>query len=272
MRRRTLDLDWGRMRVWEHGEGPTLLAVHGVGGSGRYFRPLAERLGHRYRIVAPDLAGFGASDKPDLGYDRAFHLANLDAALVDTPPGPITLVGHSLGGVFAAHWAASRGGERVAALALAAAPFPTGGGAEAWMRAGVAPTGATGRVRAMKLLVPVLALPIGVVQGFPAGVSLDYGRQRFAPRVRTLWWTLHDPDSVRDLAALRDLDAPSLLAFARGDRSVPPENLDRWADVLPRADRVLLDEGDHQFLLRDGLAPVVAWLLHRCDDAEDLAR
>lgn len=279
MRRRTLDLDWGRMRVWEHGEGPTLLAVHGVGGSGRYFRGLAERLGDRYRIVAPDLGGFGASDKPDLAYDREFHLRSLDAAIADAPAGPVTLVGHSLGGVFAAHWAASRGGERVAALALAAAPFPWGDGEQTWMREGVTPPEVTGRARLMKtllpafkVLVPMLALPIGVAQGFPAGVSLDYGRQRFGPRVRTLWWTLHDPASPRDLDALRGFVGPTLLAFARGDRSVPATNLDRWADVLPRADRMLLDDGDHQFLLRDGLAPVVAWLAARAPDAEGAAR
>lgn len=279
MRRRTLDLDWGRMRVWEHGEGPTLLAVHGVGGSGRYFRGLAEHLGHRYRIVAPDLAGFGASDKPDVAYDREFHLRNLDAAIADAPAGPVTLVGHSLGGVFAAHWAVSRGGERVAALALAAAPFPWGDGEQTWMREGVAPPNVSGRARVMKtllpafkLLVPILALPIGVAQGFPAGVSLDYGRQRFAPRVRTLWWSLHDPDSPRHLAPLRDLAAPSLLAFARDDRSVPPTTLERWAGLLPDAERLLLDEGDHQFLLRDGLAPVVAWLAGRVEGAAEATR
>lgn len=270
------------MRVWEHGEGPTLLAVHGVGGSGRYFRGLADRLGHRYRIVAPDLAGFGASDKPDVAYDREFHLRNLDAAIADAPAGPVTLVGHSLGGVFAAHWAVSRGRERVAALALAAAPFPWGDGQQTWMRDGVAPPSVSGRARVMKtllpafkILVPILALPIGVAQGFPAGVSLDYGRQRFAPRVRTLWWALHDPDSPRGLAPLRDLAAPSLLAFARDDRSVSLTTLERWAGVLPNAERMLLDDGDHQFLLRDGLAPVVAWLAGRvegAEDAEDAAR
>ena len=117
MRATTRTLDWGRVRVWEAGSGPTLLAIHGVGGSGRYFRGLAERLGDRYRIVAPDLGGFGASDKPDVAYDRAFHLATLDAVAGD---GPVTLVGHSLGGTFAALWAASRH-DRVAGLALVAA-------------------------------------------------------------------------------------------------------------------------------------------------------
>ncbi|MFM8944105.1 MAG: alpha/beta fold hydrolase [Actinomycetota bacterium] len=256
MRATTRTLDWGRIRVWEAGAGPTLLAIHGVGGSGRYFRTLAERLGTRYRVVAPDLGGFGASDKPDLAYDRAFHLATLDEVAGE---GPVTLLGHSLGGVLAALWAASRGGVRVAALALAAAPFPRGDGEQTWMRDGVAPPRSRGRLAVLKALVPMLALPVGVAQGYPAGISLDYGRQRFAPRVRTLWWTLHDPAVLADLEGLRALRSPSLLAFARGDRSVPVTDLDRWAALLPDARREVREAGDHQFLLRDG-SSVAAWL------------
>ncbi|MFM7717986.1 MAG: alpha/beta fold hydrolase [Actinomycetota bacterium] len=261
MRRRDLRLDPGRMRVWEAGSGPTLLAIHGVGGSGRYFAELAERVGDRYRVVAPDLLGFGGSDKPDARYDRAFHLGCLDAAVADVD-GPVTLVGHSLGGLLAALWASANPG-RVAGLAIAAAPFPWADGEQAWMRDGAAPPRRRGSVRALKVLVPLLALPIGVAQGFPAGVSLDYGRQRFGPRVRTLWWTLHDPDALADLEGLRSLRAPALLAFAQGDRSVPPEHLDRWAAYLPEAERRLLPAGDHQFLLRDGVGPVAEWLLAR---------
>ena len=115
-------------------------------------------------------------------------------------------------------------------------------------------------VALLKAFLPLLAVPVGVAQGFPAGVSLDYGRQRFTPRVRTLWWSLHDPAVLADLDGLRALRAPTLLAFARGDRSVPPEHLDRWATLLPDARREVLDEGDHQFLLRDGVAPVADWL------------
>jgi len=59
--------------VWEAGEGPVILAVHGLGGSGRYWQGLADAAGDRFRIVAPDLGGFGTSDKPRPRDDRALH-------------------------------------------------------------------------------------------------------------------------------------------------------------------------------------------------------
>jgi magnesium chelatase accessory protein len=46
-----------RFRVVTAGRGPTLLALHGTGSSSHSYRPLMRELGHRFRIVAPDLPG-----------------------------------------------------------------------------------------------------------------------------------------------------------------------------------------------------------------------
>jgi pimeloyl-ACP methyl ester carboxylesterase len=44
---------------------PVLLLLHGFPSSSRMFQPLFERLSDRYRLIAPDFAGFGHSDWPD---------------------------------------------------------------------------------------------------------------------------------------------------------------------------------------------------------------
>ncbi|MGZ5352827.1 MAG: alpha/beta fold hydrolase [Actinomycetota bacterium] len=250
---------WGRMRVWTAGEGPALLAVHGIGGSGRYWAALAGVLGDRFRIVAPDLAGFGASDKPrGAPYDVPFHVADLDASLGDEP-GPVCAVGHSLGGVLAASWAAASG--RASSLALLATPFPPADGAYAWMREGDPPSGSRVVTRTFRILVPLLSLPVGVARRYPPGVAFDYGRQGFVGRARTTWWTLHDPAAARALGegAERLRDIPTLLLNARDDRTVDLAAQDRWAELLPSAER-LVGPGGHQFPLRAGLGPLVAWL------------
>jgi 2-hydroxy-6-oxonona-2,4-dienedioate hydrolase len=43
---------------------PPVILVHGLGVSSRYMIPLAERLASHWRVYAPDLPGFGRSDKP----------------------------------------------------------------------------------------------------------------------------------------------------------------------------------------------------------------
>lgn len=249
------------MRVWEGGRGTTLLAVHGLGGSGRYFQGLAARLEDRFAIVAPDLAGFGASSKPDdATYDRSFHLANLDAAL-GRRRGDVVVVGHSIGGVLAALWAARHVG-RVRALALISTPYPEGDSAWGWMREGRPPSRRTFAARAFRILLPALSLPVGVARGYPAAVAFDYGRQKLLGRARTMWWALHDPAVREEVLRIGEAlaDTPAFLMHARDDRTVAFGAMARWEELLPHAERRALDLGGHQFLIRAGGAELVAWL------------
>jgi len=50
--------------VWEAGRGPTVTLPHGYPGSSYDWSQVATNLATRHRVIAPDLLGFGASDKP----------------------------------------------------------------------------------------------------------------------------------------------------------------------------------------------------------------
>jgi len=52
------------VHTWIAGEGPPVVLVHGLGVSGRYMLPLAESLAERCSVIAPDLPGYGRSQKP----------------------------------------------------------------------------------------------------------------------------------------------------------------------------------------------------------------
>jgi 2-hydroxy-6-oxonona-2,4-dienedioate hydrolase len=62
---------------WTGGEGPPVVLVHGLGVSGRYLLPTARELAREFRVVVPDLPGFGLSTRPP----RPLRLAELSAVV-----------------------------------------------------------------------------------------------------------------------------------------------------------------------------------------------
>jgi pimeloyl-ACP methyl ester carboxylesterase len=101
-------------------DAPVVLLLHGLGhwSDGAWGR-LVPQLDPALRYVAIDLPGFGASDKPDVRYDRAYFRRVVDDAAGALELKRFALAGHSLGGFIAADWAGANP-ERVTHLALIA--------------------------------------------------------------------------------------------------------------------------------------------------------
>lgn len=100
------------------GRGPVVMLIHGSPGTSRAWQPVGERLAARFRVVAPNLPGYGATTCPPEGSagDSAYA-AGLIEALIAEVGAPAVLAGHSYGGVVAL-MTALRGMARPAALAL----------------------------------------------------------------------------------------------------------------------------------------------------------
>lgn len=87
------------------GEKPPLLLIHGGQDHCRNWDFVAERLLDRYTIYAPDLRGHGDSGWA-IGGMYSIPEFTLDiAALVERIEGPLTVIGHSLGGAIALQYA-----------------------------------------------------------------------------------------------------------------------------------------------------------------------
>jgi haloalkane dehalogenase len=89
-------------------DGPTVVLLHGEPTYSRLWREVMPPLADAgIRAVAPDLVGFGRSDKPTaLEWYSFEHLtAALDAHLQAIAPEPFTLVVHDWGGVLGLPWA-----------------------------------------------------------------------------------------------------------------------------------------------------------------------
>ncbi|UTA54366.1 alpha/beta hydrolase [Lysobacter soli] len=249
---------------------PTVVMLHGFTGSKENWFPVARRLRERYRVVVPDLPGWGESNRID-GADYGFlaqseRVARFLQAV--SPDEPVVLLGHSMGGGIAALTAAWHP-ERVARVALIDA-------------AGV-------RFRDNRFGIDVLA------GNNPFAVYDEASLQRYLDTVffddaakPTIPWPAdrvyiarRTQDAAFEQAVLDRIgrsderflpgdDAvrirqPALLLWCRQDAVIDASALALYAQRIPQARRVMLEGCGHMSILEkpDAVANAVVELIER---------
>ena len=264
-----LEVDGLRMHVVDEGEGPPVLLLHGEPTSSYLWRNVIPPLvANGHRAVAPDLIGFGRSDKPsDVGwytYDR--HVSSI-AALVDALGlSGITLVVHDWGGPIGLRYAVEHE-DLVDRLVILDTGI--GGGrppSDAWLRFRAAVRRLGGDVDPARLVesgtvnglddetraayaepFPTPESKAGVL-AFPELVPAEPGHPNTAPMNR-----------VRD--ALRSWTKPALVVWGAEDRALPPSLAHAFAELIPGAGEPVVLEGAGHFLQEDRPADLTAAIL-----------
>ncbi len=86
----------------EAGSGPTVILLHGLGGSSRAWQPNIAPLSEKFHVFVPDQIGFGKSDKPLVNYRIRTYVDFLDQFCKQLGIERASLVGNSMGGWIAA--------------------------------------------------------------------------------------------------------------------------------------------------------------------------
>jgi pimeloyl-ACP methyl ester carboxylesterase len=94
----------GALRVLEGGQGPAVVLLHGRGGAASTWFAYLTALARGHRVLAVDLPGFGMSSPAEGPLATAedgvrFFTGPVEELLVQLAPGPVAVVGHSLGGL-----------------------------------------------------------------------------------------------------------------------------------------------------------------------------
>jgi pimeloyl-ACP methyl ester carboxylesterase len=94
----------GALQVLEGGEGPPVVLLHGRGHAAPMWFSYLTVLARGRRVLAMDLPGFGQSTAPEgqlrTGEDGVrFFTEPVEEVLLGLKPGPVVVVGHSLGGL-----------------------------------------------------------------------------------------------------------------------------------------------------------------------------
>ena len=121
-----------RVHYQESGRGPTLLLLHDVFADHRAWRRVVPRLAERFRVIVPDLPGFGASEKPTrYAFTREAFAETLCDLLAGVGAARAHVAGHALGASVAITLAADHPEivDRLALMHAVAWPIERGIGA-----------------------------------------------------------------------------------------------------------------------------------------------
>ncbi len=194
------------------GSGPPVVLLHGGASDSRDWIPTMASLAHRFAFYAPDLLGFGQSERDENGYYLSdfsdFVMGFIDALRLERP----ALVGHSFGARVCLDAALKRQ-EQVSRLVIADA---SGLGKMSWLGS------------ALFTFFWALRKAMNRPQPFPRFLSKEG----------------EDYNNVSD-EVLRRLKTPTLIVWKRHDPYMPLKIAHRAAKLIPGAKLAVLPGYGH---------------------------
>ena len=232
-----------RWVYYEGGNGPPLMLLHGYTGSKENWLLAARDLTPNFRVIVPDLPGWGESTRlADADYGYAAQVARLDAFADALHLGAFALAGHSMGGAIAGLYAAAHP-QRVAALVLldsAGLPFRENDFTRE-LKAGRNPfdydDGADFTRMQKSLFADPPWLPPRIADVFVARSIRD---RAFDDRVMRAIAAPDQRDALQ--AQLPKIDAPVLAIWCRQDRIIDVSAVDALRTGLTHAPKIGVTE------------------------------
>jgi pimeloyl-ACP methyl ester carboxylesterase len=221
-----------RIAVEDEGEGPAVVCVHGLGGSGNSFTPLMPALA-RHRVIRVDLPGSGRSQRAEGELTIARYVDALLRVCERLGVARAHWIGHSMGTIVCQHIAADRP-KCVASLALFGPLIAPPDAARTAMkaRATKAREGAAGMQEITQALLQA-AISADTRQRLPVAVA--YVRESLMRQDGEAYARSCEALANAPAAAVDRIEAPVLLVTGDEDGVAPPQAVRAMADRLHRA-------------------------------------
>lgn len=199
-----------------------VVLVHGLSMSSRYMLPTARRLARNYAVYAPDLPGYGESQKPR----RTLSVAELAEVLRDWMDlqgiGPALLLGNSMGCQTIAEFAVQNPGRVRRAVLVGPTMDPS----------------ALGLPRLFFRAVMNMLFE-------PAHFYLVLAHDYFAAGVRETFQALEGAERDPVEANLRQIDCPTLVVRGEHDWLVTQPWVEQVTQLLPQGQLVVVPHAAH---------------------------
>ncbi len=215
----------GRMIIWEAGQGPVLVFLHGAGDQAGVWSKAAPAFATKYHVILPDQPGHGESEPASGPLPMGTILGGLEALLQTRGTDqPVVLVGNSMG-AWVAMLYAHRHPERVARIVL------VDGGGLRWNNPQYSLTPAS-REEARKLINALMDPGSPAVPDF---VLDDVIRTAHSGPISRLFATGADLERFLLDGKLGEIKIPAEILWGESDKLIPLDYSRRMQAELPAA-------------------------------------
>ena len=230
---------------YDRGAGDTVLFLHGWGTDHRSFFRFLEGMSGFFRVVAPDLPGFGGSDEPPSGWSVREYADFVVDFLKKLEISEAIMIGHSFGGRVAIKLASETGRIGIVKAVLVDC-------------AGIRSDMTRHKLRsyfykAVKRVISASAIekrfPFLLEQWRIRNGSADY--RNASPRMRECLVKAVNDDLT---PCLPDIKCPVLLIWGENDTATPLADARVMERLIPDAGLVVLKNAGHYSFLDQGYA------------------
>ena len=229
------------------GTGEPLVLLHGAGGGAVLWGPIIDLLSKHFHVIAPDVVGYGESDKPDAAYNKKYFSTWFRSFCDSLNMKKINLLGNSQGGAIAMQFTLDNP-DRVKKLILVGSA-----GLGAW---GISP-GAMFKMAAANIfptkqtVQKIVEYLVHKTDNFPGDDGIAYLLEVIRSPGGKLPFVNGKGRAVAPFSSdkLRQIMNPALIIWGAKDRILPVSHGKKGHDKMPDARlRIIPDAGHTPFI------------------------
>ena len=242
MQEKHATVDGKRIRYLEEGDSDrSIVLLHGLGGMAERWLPVIPLFSSKYRVIAPDLPGFGLSDKPQIDYTQDLFKKVALGLLESLDLEGVSLVGTSLGGEIVAECAA----EQSPLIKNAVMVCPAGTmkkstpALDAYIMAALYPNHESVRLAYQMMAGKGVEVSEAAVENFIVNMTRSNTKMAF---LSTLLGMKNSPPITGKLGMIK---VPVLLIWGSEDKMIPFEHSNDFVSSIPQCKFVVMKGCGH---------------------------
>ena len=229
MEEKFINIEDNKIRYLEAGDSKdTIVLIHGLGASAERWEFVIPLFNKQYRVIVPDLIGFGYSDKPLVDYTTEFFsnfLANFLGKIGLEKP---NIIGSSLGGQITAEYASEYKDsiEKLILVSPSGAMKHSTPALDAYVMAALYPD-KEGAENAYKMMAaPGQQVPPRIIEDFVARMKLPNAKMAFMSTLLGL------KNAQNIINKLKTITIPSLIIWGENDPVIPIKYADSFVSSI----------------------------------------